>query len=79
MDEERPTEDLIKAKWVFAFVYHAFNYSYQNIFETIADIYEEFDYTEEIRNLVPYMPCEDGLSLEERLKRYIKYNQSIWC
>ena len=33
------------------------------------DVYEEFEYIEEISNLVSYMPCEDGLPLEDRLKR----------
>ena len=64
--EESPSEDNIKSKWIFAFIYHAFTYS-------------EFDYTEEISNLVPYMPCEDGLPLEDRLKRYIEQNRNIWC
>ena len=43
------------------------------------DVYEEFEYIEEISNLVSYMPCEDGLPLEDRLKRYIEQNRKIWC
>ena len=77
--EESPSEDNIKSKWIFAFIYHAFTYSKDKIFDIIEDVYEEFDYTEEISNLVPYMPCEDGLPLEDRLKRYIEQNRNIWC
>lgn len=77
--EESPSEDNIKSKWIFVFIYHAFTYSKDKIFDIIEDVYEEFDYTEEISNLVPYMPCEDGLPLEDRLKRYIEQNRNIWC
>lgn len=77
--EENSREENIKLKWIFAFIYHAFNYSKNEIFNIIEDIYEEFDYTEEICNLIPYMPCEEGLSLEDRLEIYIKQNRDRWC
>lgn len=77
--EESPSADNIKSKWIFAFIYHAFIYSKDKIFDIIEDVYEEFEYIEEISNLVTYMPCEDGLLLEDRLKRYIEQNRKIWC
>ena len=79
MYEGFTSEEDIMSKWLFALVYHAYYYSRDKVFEIIEDIYEEFDYTQEICNLIFYMPCDESLSIEDRLLRYIEQNRNLWC
>lgn len=66
--------DKIEGKWVFSIIYLAYTCERNHLYEIIDDVYTEFDYPEEIKNLIGYMPCEDGRSMDERVEEYIKGN-----
>ena len=78
LHEEEIDEQMIESKWIFAFVYHAFNYLTTSMYSIIEDVYDEFNYPDEIKSLVYYMPCEDGVPIEEKLKMYIDENCEKW-
>lgn len=61
----------IMDKWMFATIYYLYQYEKDNIFDAIANIYIEFGYPDQLKNLIGYMPCEDGKGMEERLIDYI--------
>lgn len=69
----------INSKWIFAIIYDAYCYLNSEIYNVIEDVYAEFEYPEEIRNLINYMPCDDSGTLDEKLDKYIKIGKTIWC
>lgn len=48
------------------------------MYDVIDDVYSEFDYPEDISNLIPYMPSNDGRTIEEKLIEYIEDGKKIW-
>lgn len=70
---------MVNLKWIFAIIYDAYIYATDEVYDVIEDIYAEFEYPKEISNLVAYMPCEDGRSMDERLNKYIENGRNIWC
>ena len=44
----------------------------------IEDVYAEFEYPDEISNLVRYMPCVDNRPLNVKLDEYIEINKRIF-
>lgn len=68
------TLEAIESKWVFSIIYFAYSYEPKRLYEIIDDVYSGFDYPEEIKNFVGYMPCEDGRDIEEKIVDYIKEN-----
>ncbi len=68
---EKQEEENILSKWIFAIIYYAYTYDKNRVFEVIEETYVEFDYSRQIQNLISYMPCEDGRTMEERLKEFI--------
>ena len=77
--EKQEYEEKILQKWTFAIIYDAYIYSLEKINDIIEEIYVEFDYPEELSNLVTYMPCDCEKALEERICRYIKKGKREWC
>ena len=68
---EEKEEERILNKWIFAIIYYVYTYDRDKVFEIIEETYVEFDYPRQIQNLIPYMPCEDGRTMEERLEEFI--------
>lgn len=71
-NEVQQNLDKIESKWVISIIYLAYTCERNHLYEIIDDVYTEFDYPEEIKNLIGYMPCEDGRSMDERVEEYIK-------
>lgn len=76
--EEEESLEMINAKWIFSIIYDAYIHLNNEIYDVIDDVYTEFEYPEEISHLIGYMPCEDGISIDEKLNQYIKMNKNIW-
>lgn len=76
--EEKQEAKIILNKWIFAIIYYAYTYDRDRIFEIIDDTYVEFEYSSQIQNLISYMPCEDGRTIEERLKEFIYDGRMIY-
>lgn len=70
---------MINSKWIFAIIYDAYIYLKNEIYNVIEDVYTEFEYPKEISNLIGYMPCDDGRSMDEKLNEYIEIGKDIWC
>lgn len=70
---------MINSKWIFAIIYDAYIYLGNGVYNVIEDVYAEFEYPEEISNLINYMPHDDGKPLDERLNKYIEIGKNIWC
>lgn len=70
-EEKRQNRNEIEDKWIFSIIYYAFYNDKTHLYEIIDDIYSEFDYPEQIKNLIVYMPCDDGRSMEEKVEEYI--------
>lgn len=64
-------DESVLNKWIFAIIYYVYIYDRGRVFEIIEDVYVEFDYLKQLQNLISYMPCEDGKTIEERLEAYI--------
>lgn len=78
-NEEKSEIDSIESKWIFAIIYNAYINFQNNVYGVIDDVYSEFEYPEEISNLIAYMPSNDGRTIEEKLSEYIDNNKKIWC
>ncbi len=72
--EAEQTHEEIDSKWVFSIIYFAYTCERNHLYEIIDDVYSEFDYPEKIRNLIGYMPCEDGRNMDKKVEEYIKEN-----
>jgi len=74
--------DYIRKKWLFVIMCYLYynKEKIKNIYETIEDIYSDFDYPEEIKGLIRYMPCDDysNMSFNERWVNYIKTQEKIY-
>lgn len=68
---EEQQEEKILNKWIFAIIYYVYTYDRDRVFEIIEETYVEFEYSRQIQNLISYMPCEDGRTMEERLEEFI--------
>lgn len=79
LKEGEQDAEIIKLKWIFAIIYDAFIYLYDEVYSIIEDVYVEFEYPREISNLIGYMPCDDGKSMDYRLNEYIENGKHIWC
>lgn len=77
--EEKQDLEMINSKWIFAIIYDAYIYLNNEIYSVIEDVYTEFEYPEEISNLIGYMPCDDSRPIDEKLNEYIKIGKDIWC
>lgn len=78
-NEEKDETDSIERKWIFAIIYDAYTNFQDNVYNIIDDVYSEFDYPEEISNLIAYMPSNDGRLIEEKLLEYIDNKRRVWC
>lgn len=78
-NEEKSEIDSIESKWIFAIIYDAYINFVDNVYGVIDDVYSEFEYPEEISNLIAYMPSNDGRTIEEKLSEYIDNEKKIWC
>lgn len=78
-NEEKSEIDSIERKWIFAIIYDASINFQDNVYGVIDDVYSEFEYPEEISNLIAYMPSNDGRTVEEKLSEYIDNAKKIWC
>lgn len=70
---------VIKSKWIIAIIYDAYINLNNEIYNVIEDIYTEFKYPQEITNLIGYMPCNDGRTMDEKLNKYIEIGRNRWC
>lgn len=77
--EGEQDSEVIKSKWIFAIIYYAYIHLNDEIYDVIEDVYTKFEYPKEISNLIGYMPCEDGRSMDERLNQYIEIGKNRWC
>lgn len=73
-NEEKQVQEKIESKWVFSIIYVIYTYQKEHLYEIIDDVYSEFNYPEEIKNLIGYMPCEDGRNMDEKVEEYITRN-----
>lgn len=64
---------------IFAIIYDAYIHLNDEIYDVIEDIYTELEYPKEISNLIGYMPCDDGRSMDEKLNQYIEIGKNRWC
>jgi hypothetical protein len=78
LNEDKQNEEDIVSKMIFLIIYYFYTTDRNKIFDMIDDVYCVFDYPPEISHLVPYMPKEDGKSLGENLKEYIKDGENKW-
>lgn len=69
----------VNAKWMFAIIFDAYIYTYDAIDCVIDEVYTEFDYPEDLSNLIGYMPSDDTRTLKQKLDEYIKKGKEIWC
>ena len=76
LEKDQDIDDII-SKWAFAIIYTAYVDNEDNIFDLADCVYAEFDYPEELRNIIPYEPA-NGKSLEEDLTNYINTGKSKW-
>lgn len=76
--EKNQNVDEIISKWAFAIIYSAYVNDYKDIFDLIDCVYTEFDYPEDLRNLIPYEPATDGRTLSEHLTDYIIAGKNKW-
>ncbi len=79
LKEEKQDLEMINSKWIFAIIYDAYLYLYDEIYKVIEDVYTEFEYPEGISNLIGYMPCDDNRPMDEKLNEYIKIGKDVWC
>lgn len=79
LDEEKKDLELVTSKWIFAIIYATYSYLNNEIYNVIEDVYVKFEYPQEIKHLIGYMPCDDGRSMDVRLNEYIEINRNIWC
>lgn len=75
---EEQEEEKILNKWIFAIIYYVYTYDRDRVFEIIGETYVEFNYFRQIENLIPYMPCEDGRTMEERLEKFIRDGKEMY-
>ncbi len=75
---EEQEEEKILNKWIFAIIYYVYTYDRDRVFEIIEETYVEFNYFRQIENLIPYMPCEDGRTMEERLEKFIRDGKEMY-
>lgn len=78
-NEEKSETSFIERKWIFAIIYDAYTNFQDNVYSVIDDVYSEFEYPEEISNLITYMPSIDGRPIEEKLSEYIDNEKKVWC
>ena len=78
LKEKKQNEDDIISKWIFIIIYYYYTTNKSIVFDTIDDIYCEFDYPSEISDLVSYMPKEDGDYQTDKLEKYIKRGEDFW-
>ena len=78
---DKDIQDLTKinSKWIFAIIYDAYINLNDRVYEVIEDVYSEFEYPEEISNLIGYMSNNDCRPMDMKLNEYIKINKDIWC
>ena len=77
LEKNQNINDII-SKWAFAIIYTAYANDYEDMFDLTDRIYAEFDYPEELRNLIPYEPGTDGRTLSESLTNYINLGKTKW-
>ncbi len=77
LEKNQNINDII-SKWAFAIIYTAYVNDYENMFDLTDLVYAEFDYPEELRNLIPYEPGTDGKTLSESLTDYINSGKTKW-
>ena len=75
---EKKSIETINSKWIFAIIYDAYIYLGDKVYDVIEDVYAEFEYPDEISNLVKYMPCIDNRPLNVKLDEYIEINKRIF-
>ena len=78
LKEEKQLEDDIVSKWIFMIIYFYYLTNRNIVFDMIDEIYSDFDYPPEISGLVPYMPKEDGNSIDDNLNKYITNGEDKW-
>lgn len=82
-NEKNEEKGEIRSKWLYAILSCLFEKKTQidNIQLIIDNIYVDFEYPEEIADLVSYMPyCGDrGESLEKRLEEYLTQGINKYC
>ena len=78
LKEEKKSIETINSKWIFAIIYDAYIYLGDKVYDVIEDVYAEFEYPDEISNLVKYMPCIDNRPLNVKLDEYIEINKRIF-
>lgn len=78
-NSEKEEEDTIRSKWMFAIIYNNYIYDKKDIHKFIDNVYSEFNYPDEIENLIPYMPCDAGSTIDERLENYICMGKRLYC
>lgn len=76
LEKDQNIDDII-SKWAFAIIYTANINDHEDIFVLTDCLYTEFDYPEELRQLISYEPS-DGRTLSESLTDYIKVGKSKW-
>lgn len=76
LEKNQNIDDII-SKWAFAIIYTAYINDHEDIFVLTDCLYTEFDYPEELRQLISYEPS-DGRTLSESLTDYIKVGKSKW-
>ncbi|MBE5894160.1 MAG: DUF2247 family protein [Lachnospiraceae bacterium] len=75
--EEQEEEKILK-KWIFAVIYYVYTYDRDRVFEIIQETYSAFEYPTQIQNLIPYMPCEDGRTIQERLEEFMRDGEEMY-
>lgn len=76
LEKDQNIDDII-SKWAFATIYTAYINDHEDIFVLTDCLYTEFDYPEELRQLISYEPS-DGRTLSEHLKDYIIAGKNKW-
>ncbi len=79
LNEDIQNLETINSKWIFAIIYDAYIHLKDKVYDVIEDVYTEFEYPEEISNLIGYMPCNDNRPMDVKLNEYIEINRNIWC
>lgn len=77
LENDQNINDII-SKWAFAIIFTAYVNNYEDMFDLTDRVYTEFDYPEELRNLIPYEPGTDGKTLSESLTNYINSGKKQW-
>ena len=77
--EEKTDLKSVNDKWMFAIILDAYIYAHDEIYCVIDEVYTEFDYPDELSNLIGYMPSNDTRTLKQKLEEYIEKGKESWC